>query len=277
MSRTERAGCLDSITTILANRGIYMFVVIDDRESVTRGYADGFDREGVVSIGFSSKEFRDWLECAAGNDVMAIGAFLLGDCLDRTSIPRSIRNKSRAPIIALNNLKLLKHTIELFEAGVDDVLHVPIHVREILVRTAVISRRTNRQSGESSTSLIRVFLDGQDPEIGGRTLALPRRELRILEHLVGHQGKWLTKTQLFNAIYGLFDASFDENVIESHVSKLRKKLRNHLGYDPIESKRYMGYRLGELKSQSGGEYGPSRRNMGPLRARHAELRPEEAC
>src|SRR3954471_5622727 len=222
-----------------------MFVVIDDRESVTQGYAAGFDREGVVSIGFSSKDFRDWLECAVSNDVMAIGAFILGDCTDRTSIPRSIRNKSRAPIIALNNLKLLKSTIELFEAGADDVVHLPIHVREILVRTAVIRRRTG-QSDEAPTSLIRVFLDGREPEIGGRTLALPRRELRTLERRVEHQGKWLTKTQLFNAIYGLFDSSFDENVIESHVSKLRKKLRNHLGYDPIESKRYMGYRLEDL-------------------------------
>jgi two-component system, OmpR family, flagellar system response regulator FtcR len=233
-----------------------MFVVIDDRESVTQGYAAGFDREGEVSIGFSSKDFRDWLECAVGNDVKAIGAFILGDCTDRTSIPKSIRNKSRAPIIALNNLKLLKHTIELFEAGVDDVVHVPIHVREILVRTAVIRRRTG-QSDEAPTSLIRVFLDGRDPEIGGRILALPRRELRTLERLVEHQGKWLTKTQLFNAIYGLFDSSFDENVIESHVSKLRKKLRNHLGYDPIESKRYMGYRLEDPKSRNG-ESGSSR-------------------
>jgi DNA-binding response OmpR family regulator len=49
-------------------------------------------------------------------------------------------------------------------------------------------------------------------------------------------------------------------VIESHVSKLRKKLRNHLGYDPIESKRYMGYRLDDLKSRSNGESGPSRHN-----------------
>jgi len=46
-------------------------------------------------------------------------------------------------------------------------------------------------------------------------------------------------------------------VIESHVSKLRKKLRNHLGYDPIESKRYMGYRLDDLKSRNG-ESGPSK-------------------
>lgn len=234
-------------------QGIEMFVVIDDREGVTQGYAAGFDREGVVSIGFTSTDFRDWLEGAVCHDLTAIRAFLLGDCPDRTSIPPSIRNRSRAPIIALNSLKLLKQTIELFEAGVDDVVHAPVHVKEIMVRTAVIRRRSIDQNEPAQTSIIRVFLDGRAPEIAGRTLALPRRELRILEHLVGHQGKWLTKTQLFNAVYGLFDANFDENVIESHVSKLRKKLRGHLGFDPIESKRYTGYRLDDMKSRSIGD------------------------
>jgi DNA-binding response OmpR family regulator len=235
-----------------------MFVVIDDRQGVIDGYAAGFNREGVVSIGFSSTDFRDWLECAVSNDLGAIGAFLLGDCVDRTSLPLSIRNRSRAPIIALSGLKHLKNTIELFEAGVDDVVHAPVHVREILARTAVIRRRTVGSAEPTPTSVIHVFLDGRDPEIAGRTLALPRRELRILEYFVSHQGKWLTKTQLFNSIYGLFDSSFDENVIESHVSKLRKKLRGHLGYDPIESKRYMGYRLDDLKSRPTGESDPSK-------------------
>ena len=58
----------------------------------------------------------------------------------------------------------------------------------------------------------------------------------------------------------MFDASFDENVIESHVSKLRKKLRDHLGFDPIESKRYMGYRLDDMKSRSIGEMPISKAN-----------------
>jgi hypothetical protein len=72
-----------------------MFVVIDDRESVTQGYAAGFDREGEVSIGFSSKDFRDWLECAVGNDVLAIGAFILGDCSDRTSTATITTSRSQ--------------------------------------------------------------------------------------------------------------------------------------------------------------------------------------
>jgi DNA-binding response OmpR family regulator len=92
-------------------------------------------------------------------------------------------------------------------------------------------------------SSIRVFFNGRDPEIAGRALTLPRRELRILEYMVGNHGKWVTKTQIFNAVYGIFESTFDESVIESHVSKLRKKLRDRLGFDAIEARRYVGYRL----------------------------------
>jgi hypothetical protein len=53
----------------------------------------------------------------------------------------------------------------------------------------------------------------------------------------------VTKTQIFNSVYGLFSEDIDENVIESHISKLRKRLRHRLGHDPIDSQRYLGYRL----------------------------------
>jgi DNA-binding response OmpR family regulator len=74
-------------------------------------------------------------------------------------------------------------------------------------------------------------------------LPLPRRERRILEYLVSNHGCRVTKTQIFNYVYGLFSEDIDENVIESHVSKLRKRLRYRLGFDPIDSQRYLGYRL----------------------------------
>jgi DNA-binding response OmpR family regulator len=90
---------------------------------------------------------------------------------------------------------------------------------------------------------MRVYFDGRDPEVGGTALPLPRRERRILEYLVQNQSKRVTKTQIFNAIYGLFDDEVEEDVVESHISKLRKKLRHRLGYDPIDSKRYLGYCL----------------------------------
>lgn len=224
-----------------------MYVIIDDRDSVTQSYTSGFSREGVASVGFWSEDFQDWLHGAAGTDLSAVDAFLLGDCQDRTTLPGAIRKRSHAPIIALNNVKSLKHTLDLFEAGVDDVVHVPVHVREVLVRTAAIHRRSSGRSGQAvdnpADNAIQVYFDGRDPIVAGEALSLPRRELRILEHLVSHHGKWLTKTQIFNAIYGIFDSEFDESVVESHISKLRKKLRCRLGHDPILSRRYVGYRL----------------------------------
>jgi two-component system, OmpR family, flagellar system response regulator FtcR len=79
--------------------------------------------------------------------------------------------------------------------------------------------------------------------VKGEVLSLPRRERRILEYLVMNRGCRVTKTQIYNYVYGLFSEDIDENVVESHVSKLRKRLRHRLGFDPIDSQRYLGYRL----------------------------------
>ena len=94
----------------------------------------------------------------------------------------------------------------------------------------------HRRGGRGPTAAQRVRRDGLD-------VHLTPTEFKLLEFLMRNRGRWVTKTQVFNAVYGLFDAEVDEAVVESHVSKLRKKLRERLGYDPIESKRYLGYTI----------------------------------
>jgi DNA-binding response OmpR family regulator len=221
-----------------------MFVIVDEREIVTSGYTSRFKREGVSSTGFCPDEFREWVGSVAEPDLGAIEAFLIGDCKARETYPRMIRERSRAPVIAMNELHSLEQTLDLFAAGVDDVVRKPVHVREILARVGAIQRRAAPVKEPAAiVGEMKIFFDGRDPEIKGDTFPLPRRERRILEHLVVNRGKRVTKAQIFNAIYGLFDEQVEENVIESHVSKLRKKLRRKLGYDPIDSKRYLGYCL----------------------------------
>ena len=220
-----------------------MYIIVDDRSIVTGGYSSGFDREGVTTAGIEPGEFSEWIAKASQNDVEAVEAFLIGDCQGREHFPRMIRERSKAPVICLKERPSLEDTLGMFAAGVDDVLRKPVHVREILARVGAINRRAISESREIAVGDIRVYFDGREADVGGEPLALPRRERRILECLVKNRGRRLSKTQIFNAVYGIFDENVDENVVESHISKLRKKLKHRLGYDPIDSKRYLGYCL----------------------------------
>ena len=220
-----------------------MYIIVDDRNIVTGGYATGFDREGVTTTGIDPVEFGEWLQKASESDVEAVEAFLIGDCQGRDHFPKLIRERSKAPVLCLRERPSLDDTLGLFAAGVDDVVRKPVHVREILARVGAIARRSVNETKDVAIGDLTVYFDGREVEVNGEALPLPRRERRILECLVKNRGRRLSKTQIFNAVYGIFDEDVDENVVESHISKLRKKLKHRLGYDPIDSKRFLGYCL----------------------------------
>lgn len=220
-----------------------MIVIVDERPLVTEGYHAMFGREGIASSGFRSAEFGEWVASAAGEDLRSVRAILVGDCGSAEVLPHKLRERTGAPVIALSEHHSLENTLRLFESGVDDVIRKPVHIREILARIAAIRRRAEADANVAAVGAMRIFSDGRDPEVDGEPLPLPRRERRILEYLAANSGRRVTKTQVFNAIYGIFDDEVEENVVESHISKLRKKLRERLGYDPVDSKRFLGYRL----------------------------------
>lgn len=220
-----------------------MIVVVDDREMVTDAYRASFGREGISAVGFAGSEFTGWVSSAADDDVRAIDAVLIGESEVSGLLASIVKRRSAAAIIAMKEQKTLATTLELFAEGVDDVIAKPCHVREILARIEAISRRARLSTSQIHDAPICVFGDGREPLVCGEPLPLPRRELRILQFLVANRGRRVTKPQIYSSVYGLFDQEIDESVIESHISKLRKRLRRRLGYDPIDSKRHLGYRL----------------------------------
>ncbi|MCC0031379.1 MAG: response regulator transcription factor, partial [Brucellaceae bacterium] len=124
-----------------------------------------------------------------------------------------------------------------------DVVRKPVHVRELLARITAIRRRAVANEDATVLGRLKIYSNGRDPEVDGEAFPLPRRERRILEFLASIGERRATKSQIFSAIYGVFESDVEENVVESHISKLRKKLREALGFDPIDSKRFLGYRL----------------------------------
>lgn len=234
-----------------------MIIIIDERKSVVEAFSALLAREGVAALEIDAGELAGWITGVSKSDLMAVEAFLVGQCQDRPGICRLIAASARSVVVAISEARSLEETLSLFAAGVDDVVRMPMHVKEILARINAVSRRST-VSESARFGEIKVFFDGRDPEIGGSTFQLPRRERRILEYLANNAGRRVTKSQIFNAVYGLFNENIDETVIESHISKLRKRLRQRLGYDPIDCKRFLGYRLTHLAETEDVLFDPAR-------------------
>ena len=162
-----------------------MIILVDDRVEVTDAYRASFGREGISAASFTPTDFDNWFHSTSGPDLAAVEAFILGDFLQRETVTRAIKTRSEAPAIALNDSTGLESTLKLFAAGADDVVRKPVHAREIIARISAIRRRTTPASKATDLGDLRVFNDGRDPEVGGRTLVLPRRERRIIEQFAG--------------------------------------------------------------------------------------------
>ncbi len=227
-----------------------MFVVLDDRSTVAGGCVACFEREGIAAVAVESHEFPEWFESVNDSDLSVIEGFLIGSVEHRRQISSRIRSRCRAPLIGLIEARALNETLELFSLGFDDVLAKPFHVREVLARSGAIRRRMKMAEQCVDIAGIRIFFDGHDPLVNGEVLSLPRRERRILECLVLSRNTRVTKTQIFNRVYGIFNDEIHENVIESHISRLRKRLKQRLGHDPIDSQRFLGYRLKEFSGEA---------------------------
>lgn len=220
-----------------------MYILIEPSELVATGFASSLGREGVPLARFLPGEFLDWVSAAPREDLKSVEAFLVGNCESPEQLSKLIRSHSPAPVIAMSETPSLERTLALFEAGADDVVRKPVHARELLARVEAVRRRERAEARFVAVDRLRIHFDGRSPDVDGVELPLPRRERRILEVLAAHRGRWLTKQQVFSATYGLFDERVQESVVESHVSKLRRKLAAALGADPIESRRFLGYRL----------------------------------
>lgn len=220
-----------------------MIIIVDERRDVTEAYCASFGREGISTASFSPNDFEGWFHSTNGPDLAAVEAVILGEFNMRESVTRTIKMRSEIPAIALNDTPHLDAILKLFAAGADDVVKKPVHAREIIARVAAIKRRHAPPSQPAHIGGLCIHSDGRDPEVNGEVLTLPRRERRILEYLAANRTRRVSRAQIFNAVYGLFDEEVEESVVESHISKLRKKLRQALGYDPIDTRRFLGYQL----------------------------------
>lgn len=146
------------------------------------------------------------------------------------------------PVLIMSALGDVDERVKGLRAGGDDYLAKPVALSELLARVEALGRRrgpaeeqTNRRIGDLSIDLL-----GRKVERAGRQIDLTRREFDILDLLVRNAGRIVTRSMLLETVWNYhFDPQ--TNVIDQHVSRLRRKVDANFDRPLIHTLRGIGY------------------------------------
>lgn len=147
------------------------------------------------------------------------------------------------PILILTARGRWEDKVAGLEIGADDYLVKPFHTEELIARIRALVRRA---AGWTDPKLRcgPVVLDTatRSVSVGDRTIDVTAFEYKVLEYLMLHAGRVVSKTELTDHIYEE-DSDHDSNVLEVIVGRLRKKLDPARELNPVETSRGQGYRF----------------------------------
>lgn len=144
---------------------------------------------------------------------------------DGYAVARSVRAHGDIPVLFLTDAADLESRLAGFAAGADDYLVKPFWMSELLARVAVLGRRGAPRSAELRLGDLVLDESSGTASRAGTPLGLTRTQYQLLFALAQHPGQVLSKHQLLTQVWG-FEA-FDVNVVEVHLSALRRKLEAH--------------------------------------------------
>jgi two-component system, OmpR family, response regulator PhoP len=147
------------------------------------------------------------------------------------------------PILILTARGRWQDKVGGLDAGADDYLVKPFHAEELIARIKALLRRSvGVAHPKIRCGPIELDSATQAVQTNGQPLELTAYEYKVLEYLMLHPGKVVSKTELTEHIYDQ-DFDRDSNVIEVFIGRLRRKLDPDNKLLPIETLRGRGYRF----------------------------------
>ena len=160
-------------------------------------------------------------------------------------IYRRFKNQRDIPIMFINGHNSESDELSAFASGVDDYVAQPLSPRVVIARMEALFRRNGNGKAEKTKFIVGPLeLDSYEHnfKVNGNEVALTRTEFEILRELISAPERAVTHDHLIKNVWGEWFSS--KHMIESHVSRLRAKIRNAGGPTVCEAVRGVGYRLG---------------------------------
>ncbi len=222
-------------------------LLVEDDETTADYVASGLEQNGYVVD--RAVNGRDGLFHATDGNYAAIVLDRMLPGMEGLSVLSAMRAAGiETPVIILSALGTTDERVKGLKAGSDDYLAKPFAFSELLARIEALQRRGATSSQKVATNLqcadLEMDLLTRRVERAGKRIDLQPREFRLLELLLRNHGQVVTRTMMLEEVW---DYHFDPgtNVIDVHISRLRKKIDEQSDTPLLHTVRGVGYMLSE--------------------------------
>ncbi|MFM7851126.1 MAG: response regulator [Flammeovirgaceae bacterium] len=216
-------------------------LLIEDEVKTAQYVKQGLEENGyIVEIaydGFLGKKL------ASTKPYALIISDIMLPSLNGREITKQLRDEGiNTPILMLTALSNTDDVVEGFQKGADDYLTKPFEFRELLARIKAITKRTKNLNNESKLVIDDLTIDvyTKIATRNGKIINLTVKEFALLEYLVRHQGRVISKSELAKEIWKI-DFDTGTNTIEVYVNYLRNKIDKGFSTKLIHTHIGMGY------------------------------------
>jgi two-component system, OmpR family, response regulator MprA len=165
--------------------------------------------------------------------------------LDGLEVCRRMRQAGdRTPVLMLTARDAVDDRVEGLDAGADDYLVKPFALRELRARLRALLRRVDRDDGALHFADLSLDADAHDVHRGPRRIDLSRTEFTLLELFMRHPRQVLTRTQIFESVWG-YDLGATSNSLGVYIGYLRRKTEEAGEPRLLHTVRGVGYVLRE--------------------------------
>ncbi|MBH87666.1 MAG: DNA-binding response regulator [Pelagibacterales bacterium] len=218
-------------------------LLVEDDLSTLNFIKKGLKESGHIVDAFSNG--NDGLDAAYLNDHDVIILDRMLPEIDGLTIVTKIRNnKITTPVLFLSALGEVNDKVKGLKAGGDDYLTKPFSFSELIARIEALNRRQNPKSDIDVLKIHDLLLNKKSRKVTRNSILinLQPQEYKLLEVLMENSNEVITRTMLLEKVW---DLHFDPqtNIIDVHISRLRKKIDKGHNIQLLHTIRGAGYSI----------------------------------